>query len=211
MSSIQLPREIQRPVFSLFTGEMCNVATAQMYDVLWGAEPAMVPPSEITALYRNKTGRYTFSLPLKIGALMAGAEKTECDELEKIGEFMGIVFQIRDDDINLYGSKKESGKPAGSDIKEGKKTLGLSIVYEKADPGEKKRLLSLISSRDISDRDIVEIKTLLTRHEVPSALQSIIEDLNTKAGALINRLHPVNKAALEIFLELTRYNQQRKK
>ncbi len=50
-------------------------------------------------MYLYKTGRYTFSLPLMIGGLLAEQNVHTLELLEKLGEHMGIIFQLKDDEI----------------------------------------------------------------------------------------------------------------
>ena len=211
LHELQLDRKNHLHILSLCSTEMCRVTTAQMYDVFWGADSHIPSASEIIELYRNKTGRYTFSLPLKIGAILAGAGKKECEALEKIGELLGVVFQMRDDDINLYGSEEETGKPVGSDIKEGKKTLSMSLVFEKADKNEKARLLSLIGNPNISEKEIHYLKMLIDELGVRPEIDNMIKDLNDQATGILTSMNPPNKAALKTFMEVLEYNQQRKR
>ena len=68
--------------------ELCKVGLAQMLDVrfgtsIFGAEPSC---DEIITIYRYKTGRYTFSLPLSLGARIAGAGSSAISGLERYGE-----------------------------------------------------------------------------------------------------------------------------
>ncbi|MBN2441377.1 MAG: polyprenyl synthetase family protein [Spirochaetales bacterium] len=211
ISELHLKSEIKQTLLSLYGREMCSVATAQMYDVFWGTGKEMIPASDILTLYKYKTGRYTFSLPLKTGALIAGAARKEGEALEQIGELLGVIFQIKDDDINLYGTENETGKPVGSDIKEGKKTLYLSLIYEKANNKEKERLRLLIGNSHITEKDISYIKTLIADYDIRSRIKSIVDDLNSKAIAILNTMNPVNKNALEIFTQLMEFNKNRNK
>ncbi len=73
-----------------------EVCIAQMQDVAKTAKTK----SDRVSLYRYKTARYTFSLPLMAGARLARADKKTIDELEKLGEAMGMLFQIRDDELD---------------------------------------------------------------------------------------------------------------
>ncbi|HET6487239.1 MAG TPA: polyprenyl synthetase family protein, partial [Spirochaetia bacterium] len=111
-------------IIALFSRELAAVGIAQMQDVAWGADPSAQPGTDdILRLYRFKTGRYSFSLPLAAGAILAGAADSSIEALEALGECVGVIFQIRDDELGLWGDEKKTGKPVGSDIREGKKTL----------------------------------------------------------------------------------------
>ena len=81
------------------------------------------------ACTRYKTGRYSFSLPLLAGAMLADAPAELRGKLETFGESIGLLFQIRDDELGLFGDERELGKPVGSDVREGKKTHHLLIAH----------------------------------------------------------------------------------
>lgn len=99
-----------------------EVGIAQMQDVSFGTSQKVPAKEEILSLYKYKTARYTFSLPMMAGAILARADQKTVDLLEKLGEEIGILFQIQDDVIGL-GDSRVTGKSAGSDIREDKKTL----------------------------------------------------------------------------------------
>lgn len=104
--------------------EMQLVGVAQMQDVSGGSQDERtLTPDAMMSLYRYKTARYTFSVPLLIGATLAHADQNVIDALDRLGESMGILFQIRDDELNVEGNTRLTGKPVGSDQRNGKLTL----------------------------------------------------------------------------------------
>lgn len=85
------------PILSYISKELSKVTIAQMHDVSSSGDPLI---EDILRLYRFKTARYTFSLPLASGAMLAGANATTITQLEALGEHMGILFQVRDDELD---------------------------------------------------------------------------------------------------------------
>ena len=59
---------------------------------------------------------------MMIGAVLAGAEEEEIQQMEQCGEAIGLAFQIQDDILDLVGDEKEIGKPVGSDERNHKVT-----------------------------------------------------------------------------------------
>jgi geranylgeranyl diphosphate synthase, type I len=112
-----------RSILSLVAKELQEVGIAQMMDVTFGQSNYEPTLDEILTIYRYKTARYTFSLPLLIGSMLADASKFTKNQVEKFGEALGIIFQIKDDELGIFGSENEIGKPVGSDIEENKKTV----------------------------------------------------------------------------------------
>ncbi len=97
---------------SIVARELTNVGIAQMQDVDFGYSKTMPNEQAILNLYRYKTARYTFSLPLMVGSIVAGQSDKTVKTLEKLGENLGIIFQLKDDQLD-----------AESDLREGKKTF----------------------------------------------------------------------------------------
>lgn len=85
-----------------------------------------------------------FSACLKVGACSVGANENVLNRLERIGEIMGLIFQIRDDIFDYYPSTIEVGKPTGHDIQEGKITLPLLYALQNGPSEEVAAMKSLL-------------------------------------------------------------------
>ena len=90
-----LPRNLQ----PLFAKELVAVCVGQMQDIA-SAGRNKLKKRDILELYRYKTARYTFSLPFLMGGVLAGLPGSLLKKLEKFGELCGIVFQLRDDELD---------------------------------------------------------------------------------------------------------------
>ncbi len=119
LAQLAVEPTIKTNILSTVTTELTKVGVAQMQDVAFGHQKTMPNEEEILNLYRYKTARYTFSLPLMVGAIVAGQSDKTVKTLEKLGENLGIIFQLKDDQLD-----------AQSDLREGKKTL-LQLYGEK--------------------------------------------------------------------------------
>ncbi len=116
-------------LLSMVSIEMQAVVAAQMQDVMSGKGKAL-SKAEVLSLYRYKTARYTFSLSMSVGATVAGASKEQVAGLVRLGESMGLLFQIRDDELSINGDSTVTGKPTGSDAKNAKQTLATFLNSE---------------------------------------------------------------------------------
>lgn len=111
------------------SSELSFVAIAQMQDVENNRnKPAS--KKEILTLYRYKTARYTFSLSMAVGATVANAKGAHIATLMRLGESMGLLYQIRDDELSVYGDASVTGKPVGSDERNKKQTLAFLLNSE---------------------------------------------------------------------------------
>lgn len=181
--------------------EVYAVGLAQMQDVDYGAFPDIPGDTEITTLYTWKTGRYSFSLPLAAGAMLAGAGQDLVGALERLGESLGIAFQMRDDELGLFGSESSLGKPIGSDLREGKKTLLIALAYSRTDPASRARLSAILGHREASDAEIAELRELVEQSGVRAELAARMEALTAAAARIIERLE-VPAGAQERLFEL---------
>ena len=82
---------------------------------------------------RFKTAAYTIERPLHIGAAIAGAGDDIVEAYREFGRDIGIAFQLRDDELGVYGDPEVTGKPAGDDLREGKRTVLLATALQRAD------------------------------------------------------------------------------
>jgi geranylgeranyl diphosphate synthase type I len=211
LSRLKLNTDINREILQLCAREMFYVGVAQMLDVYWGADTTMIDEEAILNLYAYKTGRYTHALPLKIGAIISGIDRPYLDTLQTIGELMGTVFQIVDDDIGLFGNEEEVGKSIGSDLKEGKKILYLCKVYKKAGKKEKEKIRSCIGNNSITMEDIEYIRMLVNQLGVRDELQRQSLEMTNKVFTLVDSLPIVSEKAKDIFHWFIDFNMRRVK
>ena len=193
-------------VLALCARELSAVGIAQMQDVAWGASKDGVTVDEILKMYRYKTGRYSFSLPLVTGALIAGARADVRERLEACGESIGLLFQVRDDELGLFGNEEELGKPVGSDIREGKKTILMAFIMEAASPHERDRLESILGSAGATQDDVDFVRGLAASARVRSRLAAVTDTLAGQARAAVRALGcgtSDDRAALEGLLDFT--------
>ena len=117
-------------LYQIIGKEMQLVVVAQMQDVESNARSNTLTAESVLSLYRYKTARYTFSLPMTIGAILAQANADIIMRLDRLGESMGLLFQIRDDELSIQGDSAITGKPVGSDEKNAKQTLATLLTGE---------------------------------------------------------------------------------
>jgi geranylgeranyl diphosphate synthase type I len=208
-------------ILRLWAEELTAVGLAQMEDVAFGASSRARGEQEILNLYRYKTARYTFSLPLATGALAAGREPPTVTRLEELGEQLGVLFQMKDDEIGLFGDETEIGKPPGSDIEEGKQTLLAQALAEKGG-GEYEKIAARMRRRFENDSggrsgdrpgvraDLASLRALAEKTGVLRSLERIREPARVRAEELIESLG-VGPEHRNFLRELLRYNLERRR
>lgn len=109
---------------------------------------------ELEQVHRLKTGKL-ISFAVDAGAYLAGATDTQREHLRDFSHYLGLIFQVQDDVLDVIGDPEKLGKPVGSDSDNEKSTypklLGLEGAKEKMREYEEKALLALAKSEAKND------------------------------------------------------------
>jgi geranylgeranyl diphosphate synthase type II len=122
-------------VFNQTAREVCE---GQQYDMNYETQE-VVHMEDYIEMIRLKTA-VLIAAALKIGAIVAGADKKDADNIYDFGINIGLAFQLRDDLLDAFGKLEVFGKPIGNDIVTNKKTYLYIMAYNKADAKQKKAL-----------------------------------------------------------------------
>ncbi|MFZ1286914.1 MAG: polyprenyl synthetase family protein, partial [Candidatus Phosphoribacter sp.] len=98
---------------------------------------------------RYKSAKYTIEQPLLIGALVGGVPEPALRPLSAYGLALGEAFQLRDDVLGVFGDPAQTGKPAGDDLREGKRTVQLAYALDTSDAGQSAQLAELLGRADL--------------------------------------------------------------
>lgn len=209
LNMIDLDPEVKTDIISLFSEEMINVGLGQMQDIYFSHSRKEATTEEVLKLYMYKTSRYTFSLPLASGALIAGSVENS-KYLFDLGVFMGLIFQIRDDELGTFGESCTIGKVAGSDIREGKMTVLMTELFKAVDGANRDFLADCLGNRDLLQKDVERIRGMMLDCEIDKAVKKIKNDYAVKCTDIIGKMKIENeyREKLAAFLE---YNLSRQK
>ncbi|ATD71420.1 MULTISPECIES: polyprenyl synthetase family protein [Gordonia] len=135
-----------------------------------------------------KTAAYTVARPLELGARLAGASEDLVATLRKIGHDLGIAFQLRDDQLGVFGDPERTGKPSGDDLVSGKRTALLATALRRADdsdPALGSRLRTFIG-RPLDDDELGSARALLVDVGAVAEMEGKIDDLLGAALAALD-------------------------
>ena len=110
---------------------------------------------------RFKSGRYTISRPLQLGALVAGADTDLVRRLITWGDLVGDAFAVRDDVLGVWGDPAATGKPAGDDLRSGKPTALLVWAAELL-PDADRHLLDACDAGTLDDAEVQALALAMT-------------------------------------------------
>ena len=157
-------------------------------------------------IYVNKTAWYTIIGPILIGASSANASSLDKEKLMKMGENLGIAFQIKDDLLGLYSEDDSMGKTL-NDIKEGKQT----IIYKYAIDHANKEEIEIINKYYGNSCVTIDENKIITDLFIKLGAKENAEKLEleyTKKGIdIINSMDVKNK---DLFMDFANYLLKRK-
>ncbi|WHT21275.1 polyprenyl synthetase family protein [Crossiella sp. CA-258035] len=163
-----------RPVWRSMRTE---VLVGQYLDVLAQARAANEPETAMR-INRYKTAAYTVERPLHLGAALAGGSPELIAGLRAFGTDLGIGFQLRDDLLGVFGDPKVTGKPAGDDLREGKRTLLVTLGLQRAEElGDRPALVALqaaIGNPELDEAGVDRTRELLHRLGAVEAVEQRI-------------------------------------
>ena len=135
-----------------------------------------------------KTAKYTIEAPMLIGAAFAGADPALLRGFSAFGVPLGMAFQLRDDVLGVFGDPSVTGKPAGDDLREGKRTVLVAITREQLSPSVGALFDGLLTSRDLSPEQIGFLQQTIKGGGALAKTEQMIEELGNEALASLDSL-----------------------
>ncbi len=184
-----LPVATVRTARELFDAMQSEVIVGQYLDVLVQAEPWGLDPADdedrARTVIRAKSARYSVERPLALGAVLAGASGGRLAEIGAAGLPLGEAFQLRDDVLGVFGDPAVTGKPAGDDLREGKRTVLMARTMAGADDAERALVAARLGDPALDDDAVGALRAAIVRTGALDAVERLIDVL---AGRALDRL-----------------------
>ena len=179
-----------------------RTVTGELMDIEL-SEKTAYDENEILKMYACKTAWYTIIGPMQLGAVLAGADETLLDQIERMGYAMGIAFQIIDDIIGIFGDQKVIGKSNLSDMQEGKQTVLTSHFLAHADESQLAAFRQVYGKRTSGEAELMRVQSLLRAAGSEAYANSLCEKYAAQAGQVLEEMQTDDrcKALLRSFLD----------
>jgi len=177
-----------RPVFDLMRTE---VIAGQYLDVHAQAT-ADSSLRRASTVARYKSAKYTVERPLLLGAAIADAPAPVEAAYSRYGLALGEAFQLRDDVLGVFGDPATTGKPAGDDLREGKRTYLVAAALEGARNAAATRLRRSLGDPDLTEREVAGVREIIVDS---GALRRTEERIASLTEAALDALAPLDLAA----------------
>lgn len=146
-----------KPVLDIMRTELLG---GQYLDLLEQAKGSATPERALTVA-RFKSAKYTIERPLQLGATLAGGSPELLGALSGYGLPIGEAFQIRDDVLGVFGDPEVTGKPAGDDLREGKRTYLVAVALQLSDNAQRRTLNDGLGDPELSQTSISTMREII--------------------------------------------------
>ncbi|KGM13173.1 polyprenyl synthetase family protein [Cellulomonas bogoriensis] len=184
-----LSHETRLPARTIFDRMRTEVTVGQYLDVLgqalpWG-DDVDGDEQRARAVARSKSARYSVEHPLSLGAALAGADEGALARCRRVGLPLGEAFQLRDDLLGVFGDPAVTGKPAGDDLREGKRTVLVARTLRGATPAQAQVVHDLLGRPDLDEDDVGRLREIMVSTGAVDQVEDLIEQL---AGPALDTL-----------------------
>jgi geranylgeranyl diphosphate synthase type I len=140
-----------------------TLVEGEVLDIQYAHRPVeSLGPEQIEEMLWKKTGAL-YEFCGRAGALI-GVDGKDDPLVSTVGRFAalcGTAFQLQDDILGVIGNQDMLGKPVGSDLREGKRTLVIHYAWQRANEEQRAKLLSVLGNSEASDSAVREATALL--------------------------------------------------
>jgi geranylgeranyl diphosphate synthase type I len=174
LSRLELRSSRQARVFTCFAQMQADAVIGQQLDLIGRAR-------SVESVYALKTASYTVRGPLLLGAHLASAPTRVLTALDRFALPVGVAFQLRDDLLGVFGDFSQTGKPRGSDLRSGKRTVLLTTALRRARGRDHHILKSVVGNPRPSKAELQAAVDVLQRCGAERAVLDRMEELLGRA------------------------------
>ncbi len=158
-----LVRDNDRAVMETLARATVSMTEAEVFQ-LERKRSGLTTEADYLRIITQKTASF-ISACCRIGGLLGGIHPEQVEALAGYGLDVGVAFQISDDSLDFVADQDRLGKAIGSDLREGKHTLPLIAMLERAAPAAGERVRSLLKRRQLAPAELAEIRELVLKYE----------------------------------------------
>ncbi|AIX99700.1 hypothetical protein ART_0102 [Arthrobacter sp. PAMC 25486] len=178
-----------RAVFNLMRTE---VMAGQYLDILeevaGPSKPHETAVARASSIIRFKSAKYSSEHPLVLGGALAGASRELLAGYSAFALPLGEAFQLRDDVLGVFGDPAQTGKPAGDDLREGKRTVLVGLTIDGAGEADRSFVDSNLGRQDLSDEEISRLCAIMVDSGALARTEDMITELSDTAFAALAQL-----------------------
>jgi geranylgeranyl diphosphate synthase, type I len=201
---VDLPAEQHDHARRVFTDLRVEVMAGQYLDLRLSGLPEATPDDALRVALL-KSGRYTATRPLQLGAAIGGAHADLATLLADYGDAVGVAFQLRDDVLGLFGDPAATGKGAEDDLREGKRTLLILRALELVDAAERAELTAAIGNPDVDAAAAARVREIVLRCGALQSVEAVVTARLERARATLAGVAEPARTALAELADLAAF------
>ncbi len=178
-----LPEEARAQLLQLMDEALFASAAGELLDLDYSGAVTVPTVDSILEMARLKTAVYSFEVPLKVGAVLAGASAETIDALGDFGREIGTAYQIVDDLLGVFGDPLATGKSTTSDLREGKRTV---LVAHAVTSDLWKQIEGLFGSATLSDHEADELRHVFDASGARAFAEGLLAEHVGRAEAVLD-------------------------
>lgn len=155
-----------------------EVTAGQYLDILeenaWAGHPESEALSRAHRVIVYKSAKYSVEAPLAIGAALGGGSAAQVAALRAFGLPLGVAYQLRDDMLGVFGDPAVTGKPAGDDLREGKRTVLMALARTRLPSNARNLIDELVGDPDLDCQQVEMVRTALVDSGAVDEVERII-------------------------------------
>lgn len=175
---------------AVFNRMRAEVMAGQYLDVLeevaGPAKDASAAVSRARTILRYKSAKYSSEHPLVLGGALAGAGGAMLRSYAGFALPLGEAFQIRDDVLGVYGDPAVTGKPAGDDLREGKRTVLTGYALSLAPAAGAALLAESLGNPELAESEVERLRQVIDDCGALGAAEELIHDLSVQAFSALD-------------------------
>lgn len=179
-----------------------DVTTGQFLDIAeesaWQVSPISDHADRALRVVSLKSARYSIEQPLLLGAVLAGADDDQQQALRRFGHPVGMAFQLRDDVLGVFGDHTLTGKPAGDDLREGKRTVLIAFTREQLDASARRVLDELLGDPTLTADQIAALQATIAESGALARVEELIASYAAEADRALSGAQLDNAAVGEL-------------
>jgi geranylgeranyl diphosphate synthase type I len=168
----------------------------------WDGVPTRERVERAEHVIRFKSAKYTVEHPLLIGATAGGASQVDLEALSRYGLDLGQAFQLRDDLLGVFGDPAATGKPAGDDLREGKRTVLIAHALAGADDAGRELIEARLGDPALDDEAVQQLREAITTAGAVDAVEADIARLAGSARMALKSTRDLSPEATAVLDQL---------
>ncbi len=181
----KIPEDVDyKKVALVFLEGINRVCEGQALDMEF-EERESVSIDEYLEMISGKTSAL-LSAGMQMGGIIAGSESSGIEKLAKLGDTLGLAFQIQDDWLDIVADPDKFGKKTAGDVFEGKKTYLMISLLNSCNKEEKKWLLNCLKNKPLAKPDVDKVIELYKKYDILESAAALKDSYYSEAENILN-------------------------